>query len=230
MSSEVDDLVIKWQRTKNPLLLVEIRKKTAPLIGSQLQKFRSSNVPESVLKAKADEILIESLKSFKPGMGALFTTHLFGNLRRLGRFTIERANVARIPEARAQKIGLYQQVRQQLIDERHRPPTTAEMSDELAWDIREVARLERELRLDITSSSLPVPSRLDMTDAREERLANDIWWELTPDEQVILDYTVGLHGKPQIKEGKALAKKLGWSQAKVSLARTRIANKMKKHL
>ena len=230
MPSEVDDLVSKWKRRPSSATLDRVRAQTAPLVESRIRRFRSSQVSDPVLRAKADEILVSSMRSYDSRRGASFTTHLHGNLRRMGRFTIQRANVAQIPEARAQKIGFYQSVRQNFIDEHHRPPTTDELADELAWPAAEVHRLERELRLDIPSSALPVPHTLDMTDATEDQLLRDIWFELTADEKKVLDHIMGMHGAQKITEGKALARKLGWSQAKASQVRTSIARKMEPHL
>jgi DNA-directed RNA polymerase specialized sigma subunit len=230
MPSEVDDLVSQWKRRRSTATLDQVRSQTAPLVESRIKRFRSSQVSDPVLRAKADEILVSSMKSYDPNRGASFTTHLHGNLRRMGRFTIQRANVAQIPEARAQKIGFYQSVRQNFIDEHHRPPTTDELADELGWPAAEVHRLERELRLDIPSTSLPIPHTLDMTDTAEDQLLRDIWYELTPDEKKVLDAVTGMHGVRKTTEGKALARKLGWSQAKVSQVRTSIARKMEPHL
>lgn len=230
MPSEVDELVARFQKRRDQRTLDQIRARTRPLVQSRLRRLRTSPVADPILKAKADEILVDSVRTYDPNRGAQFTTHLHGNLRRMGRFTIQRANIAQIPESRAQKIGLYQQVRAGFMDERNRPPTVEEMADELQWPVREVQRLERELRLDIPSSSMPVPHSLDMTSAREDQILRDIWYELDPDQKRLFDYVMGAHGKPKIIEGKALAKKLGWSQAKVSQVRSSIARKIEPHL
>lgn len=230
MPTEVEDLVLQWKKRRSNAALDRVRAQTAPLVESRIRRFRSSQVADPVLRAKADEILVQSMKTYDPRRGASFTTHLHGNLRRMGRFTIRRANVATIPEARAQKIGFYQTVRQNFMDEHHRPPTTDELADELAWPVAEVRRLERELRLDIPSTALASPHTLDMTEAQEDQLLRDIWYELTPDEKKVLEHVTGMRGAVKITEGKALARKLGWSPAKVSQVRTSIARKMEPHL
>ena len=95
-----EELVLKWQRTKDLKALNELRKSTKRILSSQVNKYNASPVPRSVIESKADELFVQAADTYRPGMGAAFKTHLFNNLRRLDRFVKQRANIAYIPEAR----------------------------------------------------------------------------------------------------------------------------------
>jgi DNA-directed RNA polymerase specialized sigma subunit len=200
------------------------------MVQSQVNKYRSNTVPMSVLEAKADQILVKSAGSFRSGAGAKFKTYLFGNLRRLNRFSTARSNIATIPEARAQKIGVYQRVYEQMKDQKRRPPTAAELADELNWPLSEVMTMQRSVRMDIINTQVSTPPRLDTTDAKTRQLIQDIWWELTPDEKKVFELITGKNGKRKLDKGKDIAKATRFSQAKVSQLRKAIAKKMEAHL
>lgn len=221
-----EELVERWQRNKDQQALDELRRGTRALVQSQVNKYRANMVPTAAIEAKADQILVQSATSFKAGRGATFRTHLFGNLRRLNRFSAARSNIATIPEARTQKIGVYQRMHEELTARKHRPPTAAELADELSWPLSEVLTMQRSLRRDIVGSQMQAPPRLDTSDARTRALIDDIWWELTPDEKRVFE----LLTKRKMTKGQDIARVTGFSQAKVSQLRTAIGRKMEEHL
>lgn len=225
-----EQLVAKWQTSRDTAALAELRRRTRPLVQSQVNKFRSNSVPSVVLETKADQILVESADKFRPAAGARFRTFLFGNLRRLNRFSAARSNIATIPEARTQNIGVYQRVYDGLQAQKMRPPTTAELADELSWSQKEVRTMQRSLRRDIVSSSMSAPARLDTTEARTSGIMQDIWYELTPDEQRVYGHIIGRPGFRKTSKGQEISRATGFSPAKVSQLRSSIARKLEEHL
>lgn len=225
-----EELVARWQKNRDRVALDTLRRNLKPLTQSQVNKYRANMVPQAVIEAEADRILVESANSYDPGRGAGFRTHVFNNLRRLNRFSNARANVASIPEARAQSIGTYQRVFEQLSERKQRPPTTSELADELMWSEDAVRVMQRSVRRDIMGSGVVTPVRLDTSSARESQLIDDIWWELTPDEKRVFEHITGRGGARKLDKGKDIARATGFSQAKVSQLRSAIARKMERHL
>jgi DNA-directed RNA polymerase sigma subunit (sigma70/sigma32) len=225
-----EELVLRWQQGRDRAALDELRRRTRPLVQSQVNKYRANSVPQSVLEAKADQILVESAGSYRPGTGAKFRTHLFTNLRRLNRFSAARSNIATIPEARTQRIGAYQRTYADLQARKRRPPTTSELADELNWQPSEVLTMQRSQRRDIMSSGLKVPARMDTTEFRRRQVMEDIWFELTPDEQVVYAHLTGTHGRRRIERGQDISMATNFSPAKVSQIRTSIGHKIERHL
>ena len=225
-----EQLVQRWQQNRDKAALDELRRNTRALVQSQVNKYRANAVPQAVIEAKADQILVQSAGSFRQGVGATFRTHLFTNLRRLNRFSTARSNVGTIPEARAQKIGVYQRKYEDLQERKFRPPTSAEMADVLNWPLSEIMTMQRSLRRDIITSGTTVPHRLDTTEAKRARVVEEIWWELTPDEQKVFAHLTGTHGRRRIEKGQDIARATRFSQAKVSQLRTAIGRKIEVHL
>lgn len=225
-----EELVARWQKTRDVQALNELRRALRPLTQSQVNKYRSNSVPQAVIEAEADKILVASADSFRPATGASFRTHVFNNLRRLNRFSIARSNIATIPEARAQNIGMFQRVYDDLNDRKQRPPTTSELADELAWTPKQVTVMQRSLRRDIVSSAVPGAQELRMDEARKAQLMDDIWYELTPDEQRVFAHITGRGGVVKTDKGQDIARLTGFSQAKVSQVRSAIGRKMERYL
>lgn len=224
-----EDLVRRWQKNRDMAALDQLRRDTRALVQSQVNKYRSNAVPQPLLEARADQILVESINSFKFNTGASFRTHLFTNLRHLNRYSVARSNIATIPEARAQKIGVYRRVYERLAAEKHRPPTTSELADELSWPQSQVLDMQRSLRADVMASNVEVPTPMDMNERRRARVMDEIWYELTPDEQRVFAHLIG-RGKKKLEKGGDIARATGFSQAKVSQLRTAIAHKIEVHL
>lgn len=224
-----EELVLRWQKRRDKQALDELRRGTRPLVQSQVNKYRSNSVPMAAIEAKADQLLVQAVDSYKPGRGASFRTHLFNTLRRLNRYSAARSNIATIPEARTQQIGVYQRVYEDLMSQKRRPPTAMELADELQWSLSQVMAMQRSVRRDIVGSQMKAPARLDTTDARTRELINDIWWELSPDERVVFEYIEG-RGRRKLVKGQDIARATGFSAAKVSQIRSSIARKMERHL
>jgi DNA-directed RNA polymerase sigma subunit (sigma70/sigma32) len=225
-----EELVARWQKGRDRAALDDLRRSSKPLVQSQVNKYRSNSVPMSVLEAKADQILVESANSFRSGAGAKFKTYLFGNLRRLNRFSTARSNIATIPEARAQKIGVYQRVYEDLKAQKRRPPTASELADELNWPINEIMMMQRSVRMDIVGSNMKAPPKLNTQNAKTKQLIRDIWWELSPDEKLVFEHITGTKGRRKMDKGQDIARATKFSAAKVSQLRSSIARKMEKHL
>jgi len=222
-----EELVARWQKSRDQMALDSLRRNVRPMVQSQVNKYRSNAVPQSVIEAEADRILVQAANSFRPTAGASFRTHLFSNLRRLNRFSIARSNIATIPEARAQKIGVYQRTYEQLSEEKRRPPTAQEVADELGWSTSQVLNMQRSLRMDVVHSTANVPLRLDTTEAKTRQLMEDIYFELSADEKVVFEYLTGTHGRRKLVKGNDVARATGFSPAKVSQIRKSIAHKMR---
>lgn len=230
MEGSDEQLVARWQQRRDLQALDELRRRLRPLTQSQVNKYRSNSVSTPLIESEADRILVASADGFRPRAGASFRTHVFTNLRRLNRFSIARSNIATIPEARAQNIGTFQRAFDELADEKGRPPTTSELADSLSWNPKAVVTMQRSLRRDIVGSNVAVSTQADMSGARMMSVLDDIWYELTPEEQMVFAYVTGTHGRRKVEKGQDVARLTGFSQAKVSQIRSAIARKIESHL
>ena len=223
-------LVSRWKTKKDLAALNELRRRLRPLTQSQVNKYRSNSVSTALIESEADKILVASADGFKPTAGASFRTHVFTNLRRLNRFSIARSNIATIPEARAQSIGVFTRVSSDLSSAKGRPATTSELADALSWNPKAVLTMQRSLRMDVMGSGFVDPHDKDMIGGRQQAVLDDIWYELTPEEKVVYEFTTGTRGRKKVTSGKDMARLTGFSQSKISQLRSAVASKMERFL
>jgi DNA-directed RNA polymerase specialized sigma subunit len=215
---------------KDLAALNELRRRLRPLTQSQVNKYRSNSVSTALIESEADKILVTSADGFKSTAGASFRTYVFTNLRRLNRFSIARSNIATIPEARAQSIGVFTRVSGDLSSAKGRPATTSELADALSWNPKAVLTMQRSLRMDVMGSGFVDPQDKDMVGGRQQAVLDDIWYELTPEEKIVYEFTTGTHGRKKVSSGKDMARLTGFSQSKISQLRSAVASKMERFL
>ena len=172
----------------------------------------------------------QALESYNPKKGANFSTHLYSRLKGIDRYVKTYQNIGYIPEASVGKITTLKSAEQELALQKRRPPTVQELANYLKWPESEVARIKKSLRADIPGSAFEETGMMNMRPQAEMNLLYDFQHELTPEEKIVYDYLVGINGKPKIDRGAKLARKTGFSQTKISMLRTSIANKLKPEL
>lgn len=226
-----EELVAAYQRRGDMLSLTHLRTRMTPLIQSQVGRYMTGpgHIARSSMEAKADELMIEAAKSFKPNMGAAFKTHLFNHLRRLDRYTKANANVAHVPEARANMITNFTTQLKVLEDQKRRPPTDEELADHMVLPVATIKLMRKSLRRELPWSQVAGPQEHSLERARIEQLLDDIYYELTPDERVVFEHLMG-RGRKQLAQGQDIARATGFSQAKVSTLRKRIAERLRPYV
>lgn len=227
----VEDLVVQYQKKRDQVALNAVREHSRNIVYHHVNRFLQGpgHIPRPVMEAKADELLVQAADSFDPKAGASFTTHLFTHLRRLDRFTKANANVARTSEARAGMIVAFQNAMKELEDQKRRPPTDEELADHMSIPLTTIQMMRKTVRREVPWSQIAAPQEQAMERAKHDQVFDDIYYELTPDERVVFEHLLG-RGRKQLSAGQDIAKATGFSQAKVSVLRTRIAERIKPYL
>jgi len=199
-----------------------------PMIKRQAGKYVAARqVHRPALEARANSIAISALRKYDPTR-AQINTHLYRELRGLQRYTIKHQNVSRITEDHARRIGDLQRAQHNLYESLGREPTTLEISDKMKMSPRVVSRIQKEMRPDLIASVEEDPFSEEIPIHREVMML--IPYELTRQELLVWEYWYGYGGKPKISKTGLIAKKLGWSDSKVSQTKRAIAEKIKEHL
>ncbi len=215
-----------WDESgRNPEKLEPLMDSLKPIRNKHVNRYSSANVYRPAMEARADQLMIKSLESYDPTKAQL-NTHMEGNLRSLDRYTKQRQNFSRVTESRLSIVGDYGRARAQLKDDLNREPTSVEIADHLKISRKQVERLELELKSDALGSMVPETQDAFVSDdALDKEVAQLLYTTLTPEEQLVWEYMTGTGGKPQINKGSDIAKKLGWSNAKVSQKKKAIEKK-----
>ncbi|TAL43093.1 MAG: hypothetical protein EPN91_07125, partial [Salinibacterium sp.] len=214
-----------------------------PLINAASQKY-SGGLPRAAVRGQALQRYTQALQGYDPNKGAQFKTHLFNEMRRLGRYKATYSNVARIgSEDRGGLINYFNQIAPDLRDRFGREPTNEEISDEMSLMAQDVAALQKklskikdlpkmvgtlrkEMRRDLT---LEEPSEFGETSlpggSRYERIVTFLHGGASPEQQLIIEHTVPGFGKPIIEDDMQLARTLNMSPQKVRALKAQIRRK-----
>ena len=216
----------QWSKTKDSEVLENLLTSMDPIIQKRVGQFRSAPIPQSAIEAEARKQAIGAFQTFNPNRGAQLGTHVNNYLRKVYRYVTTYQNMGRMPESRTAKIDIFQKTRDYMTQTKGREPSTVEMADELGWSKREVARMDKELRKDLGLESSFGDMALNEASG-EADLVNYGYYELTPEEQNVFDYTLGLHGKPKLKMS-GISKATKKTVRQVGLIKSKIVNKFRK--
>jgi DNA-directed RNA polymerase specialized sigma subunit len=219
-----EELWNEWKRTQNPESLNNLLKKYDGMIQSAVNKHDNPNIPRPAMEAEAKNQAFIAFETYDPNRGTQLSTHVGTRLKKLYSYMTKFQNVGKIPEGEASSIGTYKQAKEDLRKKFNREPSTVELADHLAWDFNRVSRMEASLRRDYIG--MDEISAME-TNPRFERMMYS-YYEMTPEEQIIFDYTLGAHGKPKLTPGQ-IASRLGISNSKVSAIKNKIAKRMEEY-
>jgi RNA polymerase primary sigma factor len=216
----------KWKQDRDEDTLQALFNSHRPLIRKLTQELQG-NLPPSSVEAKIKREYMNALETYDPTKGAQLNTHIVGRSRKVLRDIYKLQNVARLPEATTIKVPMYQNLKANLSEQLGRDATHGEIAKEMSTSIGEVQRLEQGLRRDL----IAIPGQLQhqrSVDVRMMEVLEHTMYELTPQEQAVMEYTFGVHGKPELS-AQDIAMRLGITPARVSQIKGKIAGIVQQH-
>lgn len=210
------------------------------LVQSQVRKFSGQvPVPTPVIEAEVNQQLLNAFRTYDPtylgkttGQPAALSTHVYGLLRKSGRFIKKYQNVGAMPEKRINRITEYKTAMGMMSEDLMREPTPLEIADKLKWPIAEVGRMQSEMRRDLLTSgyegAAEVSNPAALIPPKDLEIIRLIKYELAPREYTVLEYSLGLNGKPSLGTGE-IAKKLGVSAPTVSRIKNKVEKKFREY-
>jgi DNA-directed RNA polymerase specialized sigma subunit len=232
-----------WKAWKDggqkPHLLEPLLKSFAPLINSRINLYKRAEIPTAALEQEHHKWFLKGLQTFDPSKGAALNTHLTTNLKKAGRWIEANKNFAYIPENVSRNIGAYKNFKGELADRLGYEPDDKTILDFAIKEkhpklgvlsLKDIKRINTDQRKGLIEKGheddLLSNSGID---PREVEVAHLIIPQLTPQERLVHEHTLGLNGKAQLKPGD-IAKKLKMDNSKVAKLRSAIWNKMKPYL
>lgn len=224
----------QWQKTQNPQHFQALYKSMKPLLETAASKAAvGSNIPKPAHQLFAAQNFYDSLRTYDPNKGVALQTHVYGTVhQKAKRLNYLYQNLGQIPEPRAIQVGRFQTEYGNLTEELGREPSAAEIADRMAISIKDVERLQTEIRKDFSLSGLE--EQLVAETPREEEILSYLYYELSNEEKVVYDYIFGKHGKQRLvkRNGKidfdGIASRTGFSTSKVRSLFVNIRNKFEK--
>lgn len=216
-----------WKSSPSPDNLRPLLDSLEADIDRKVREFQLAPVPPAAVRGAANAAVVRALNTFNPNKGATVRTHVNWHLKKVRAFVAKHQNVGRIPEHRVYKITEFKNAKDELTQKIGHEPDAATLASDLGWSTAEVGRMERELRKDLVASrSLEVDLLPEMDSARDREVLRYIYHELSPDERLVFEYSIGANGKPKLSAGK-IAEKMKISQPKVSRIRRKIDEKLR---
>ncbi len=185
-------------------------------------------LPVSTIKADMIQNFHRGLETYDPNKGQL-NTHIGNHLRHTGRFVRTYSNIGKMPDPRSRMVWQYKDRETVLTERLGRPPSSAEMADDLGISQKDIDLLRTEIRKDIIvdPTTAGLGSIAPESPKAMEQL-NFLHMELSPDQQNVLEYTYGMHGRPAVDNNEELAQILGISPQKVRAIKRQIARRYEK--
>lgn len=231
------DIFNQWKRTQDPKHFQELYGSMKNLIHDASRKAAyGSNIPESAHRVWAAQNFLEALKTFSPGKGAALQTHVHTAVhQKAKRLNYLYQNLGSISEQRATQVGLYQSEYQNMRDKLNREPSAAEIADQLGWSTKMVGYMQKELRKDLALGEGTEDTPFFESSVDEEIL-DYVYYELSPQEQVVYDYIFGKHGRQKFRKpsGKIdfarIGSQMGVTESKARSLSLSIREKLSKAL
>ena len=227
MAEDINKTWRRWKRKKKEEDLELLLGHVDPVVQRGVDKFSGVPIPRIAIEAEAKKQAVISFGTYNPKRGASIKTHTSHRMQKLYRYVAKRQNIGTIPEHRVMKINTFKKAKEFLEELKGREPSMLELSDHLVWSPQEVSRMESELRKDL-GHSLSFKDMAFIDHNRNMDVINFAYYSLSPQEQIIYDYAVGTHGKPQLKTSE-IAKKMGVSPSQISKIKKNIFEKVKEH-
>ena len=220
----------RWRQDKNTPDFKFLLDSFRPLMYAQGRRYlQTAQLPRSAVEADMVQHFHRALETYDPTKGAQMNTHIWNHLQHTGRFLRTYTNIGKIPEPRARQIAAFQNREAVMTENLGRMPTTIEMSDGLSMAPKEIELLRKELRADILSdeSHEGIPGMAQETPRALEQM-QFLHMELSPEQQLVLEHTYGMHGRMTVDNNEDLARILNMTPQKVRAVKRQIAKRYEK--
>lgn len=210
-----------WKAAPSPKTMTPMLKAINPVIESAMRTYAAKGSP--TLRSQAKLIAADAIGKYDPARGKL-RTHLMYHLQGLRRAGTQEGQIIKIPERVGIDMYHMRQAENELRDKFGRSPSMAELADHTGLSKKRIMYVRR------AQPGLPEGMLSSEGEAGEEQTAlgpavqtpesERIWHEyvyhdLQPTDQLIMEHTLGLFGRPILPK-KAIAAKLRISPGAVT--------------
>lgn len=215
-----------WKADDSPINRGAMLQQVQPVVDTAVFSYAGKGA-SPYLKGQAKLLALDAIKTYDSSKGSL-KTHLLSQLRRLQRLSAQSQQPIRIPERVALDRQALLAVTEELRDDLGREPNDLELSDRAGISLGRIRQIRR-AKTGINTGSLlgddgevyTPGSQLPGSDAAEDAWAEMVYYDLGETDRLIMDYTLGLNGRPALSNSD-LAAKLDLSPGAVSQRKAKI--------
>ena len=223
------DVYNNWKATPDAKTSGELLKAVSPIVRTAIRTYGGAN-PSPTLNSKAKQIILSSMPRYDPNKAQL-NTFLMQQLQALQRARFKEQEIITIPEQIRLDYQHMTTAENELRDKLGRQPSTLELSDHVGLSPKRLTYI-RKAHPGASESSL-TRYQEDTEDVYMPPVESDdtknwlefIYYSVDPRDQLILEHSFGLHGKPVITN-QELARKLGITPSAVSQRKAKLQNQI----
>jgi DNA-directed RNA polymerase specialized sigma subunit len=229
LESEFAEPYNTWKANPSPENATALLKTVHPVLTAALRTYGTQSSP--TLQSRAKIMALDAMDRYDPSKAKL-RTHLMFQLQGLRRHAAREQQILSVPEQVALDLNHLRESENHLRDQLGRDPSDSELADHTGLSLKRIGYIRgarpsyAEGSMQRTTSegediySPPVVERDNVRQWHEF-----VYHDLAPTDQLIMEHTLGLHGKP-VLANKDLAQKLMISPGAVSQRKAKIQAKL----
>jgi DNA-directed RNA polymerase specialized sigma subunit len=243
MSLQSDKDLVLWKRYKagdNAALSPLMKRFNGP-VARWTSKNSTPNLPKVAVEMEAWKNVKKAIDTYDPNKGAKLLTHASWHMMKGSRFVGRHADVGTLTEEQRLMVGRFKRAVEDLESKMGRPPSLMELeeyfrsdftlnaSQKLKFNRRNVARLMKELRRDVTATELSEEYGRDEQDPTDALALHTIYSDLAPRDQKIFEHATGYMGM-QVLKNVEIARMVGVSPTTIGKRKKRFAGLLERAL
>lgn len=210
-----------WKSAPGPETAAGLLGSLSPVLDRGLRAFAPDAGPSA--RGHAKRIVLDALPKYDATSGPL-APFLMSHLQGLRRMTAESSQPVRAPERMRLQHAALTRAAADVYEETGRDPTDSELADRLGLPHHRIAAVRKAVvqpfNTGFLESTDPEGSG-PAVDGRDELAQKFVYHGLSPDDQLILEHTLGWNGKP-VLSNQEIARKLRISPPAISQRKSRI--------
>lgn len=224
-----------WKASPTPETTGNLLRAVDPVINEAIRTYGGGAAKSPTLRSKARRLTISALTNYDPTRAKL-RTHLLSQLQGLRRMSAKEEQILNIPEQVLLDLGGLREAENRLRDQMGRDASDLELADHTGLSTKRIAYLRtmkpsfsegRLVRVDDEGTSMNMPA-VDPTGGQSQAFGawhEFVYHDLDPIDQLIMEHTLGMHGKPQLSN-QDIARHLRLSPGAISQRKARIQSKL----
>lgn len=223
LEDEYKPAFMEWQANPTPEGNTKFLQSIDPIVQKGVKMYGGS----SPLAASQGRLLaLEAARKYDPTQSRL-QSHLLTQMQSLQRISRKQSEIVSAPEQLLQERNRLNRYTQELMDELGREPTDAELSDHLGVSPKRIAKIrsfQPGMNTGLISAMNPqaeVASTIPGQDDSSRLWLDIVHQDLSPMDQLIMEHTLGMNGKPKLSNAQ-IAAKLGRSPGAITQRKMRI--------
>lgn len=225
---DTDTAFKAWKVSPGPRTLTPVLDALNPTIERAMHAYGYGGDPN--IKSTAQLHVAEALNRYDPKKGAKLDTFMFNELKRLQRIGPQQQFAVPMPEQAVYDLQAIQRVEHDLAFDLGRDPTPEELSDVTGLSSQRINAIKKQYALPVVTEqsfdpALGMPGVAPSQGDAERLWTEAVYGELDAVDRQIMNWSMGLHGQPQLSKTQ-IAAKLGVSIPAVTQRAKRIAVRM----